>query len=157
MSSQSAVQTVDYYGLLMQHIGGDVLFCADDGAIIDCLSRFDYPREFLTIDSTNTVVFQREPVLDLIIVNNFQKEGEKGLTIGVWLDFVGHQTDLRYLGRPYDEAHQAQYHDIWNNIATQIRAIGQRSQLRTIAFIVHDGDQFRPHFRYVQANHIRVT
>lgn len=146
---------MNYNGLLMQYIGGNVLFCSDDGAIIDWLSQFNYSRQFLRQDGTNTVVLPRESVLDLVIVNNFQKEGEKGLTVGVWLGFVGQQTDLRYLGRPYDKAHEAQYMDIWQNIAVQIQAIGQRIELQSIAFVPHIGPNCGPHFRYFYHNDLK--
>lgn len=141
-------QFVVYNGLTMQVIGGNALFNDDDGAIIDWLSRYNYPREMLAQATTTTVVFHRLGKLDLILVNNYGETDGKGLTVHIWLDFIGNRTDLRKLDRPYNTAHKDHYEAIWNYIELQIIRLADRFKLPPISFSVVDEGQHKPHYRY---------
>lgn len=152
MDLSPETQFVIYNGLPMQCTQGNVLLNDDDGAIIDWLSQFNYPRAILSQDGTNTLVLNRAGELDLIVVNNYTENGGTGLSVGVWIDFVQHQNDLQFLGKPYaydaDPDHQERYRAIWNNIDKQVRQIAQRESLPAIEFRLMDGQQVKPHFRY---------
>lgn len=137
-----------YNGLPMQLIEGNALFNDDDGAIIDWLGQFNYPREMLAQAATTTVVFHRLGKLDLIIVNNYGETDGRGLTVHIWLDFIGHRTDLRKLDRPYDAAHKDHYEAIWNHIELQVIRLAGQFKLPPISFSVLDDGQHKPHYRY---------
>lgn len=132
----------------MQYIGDNVLFNSEDGEIIDWLSQFDYPRAFLSQDSTYTLVLYREGELDLVMFNSYTKQGDTGLTMGIWLDFVRYENDLRELGRPYFEEDLEEHTRVWQSIGKQIKKIGETKDMPSVVFATSTAQGFKPHFRY---------
>lgn len=144
----SEAEFVNYNGLSMYYGGANILFSGDDGAIIDWLSEFDYPRQILTEDSTHTRVAYRDGEVDLIVISNFMKEGDKGLTVQVLRDFIRYGNDLSNLGRPYEGENEDNYLVLWKTIGKQLQELEKQFNLQPIAFALSDGQSFKPHFRY---------
>ena len=140
---------VDYNGLLMTGSDNSTLFCDDAGAIIDWVSQDEeFPRAFFTLDNTYVVVTLRETTPDLIVLNHYLREGERGVSVRVLLDFVSQQTDLRQLGRRYDAAHAAHYEAMWASIEGQLHALSQQQAVPPALFVRAPDGRAKSYFRY---------
>ncbi|MBN8825747.1 MULTISPECIES: hypothetical protein [unclassified Spirosoma] len=148
MSAFLKIESVEYNGLTLSHLEDNILFCVDDGAIIDWLSEFDYPIHLLGEDSIHAELVYRDGELDLVVISNYMAETNKGLTVGVWLDFIHHQSDLSNLGRPYEGEFVDTYLSLWKAIGRQLQELQKHIDLPPVYFALTDGEFFKPHFRY---------